>query len=102
MSKIYFADEVEDGCYDLDYFREYMQDNGLSEMKLFEAKRETGRDYFYCRKDDDVYDNSGSCGRFCDGYKPLNHKSGRCVHYGFCYTYTDKVKILRIKLKDQP
>jgi hypothetical protein len=37
------------------------------------------------------------CGKFCQQYKPLNGKNGRCKHYGYVYEQTDKVKLLKLK-----
>jgi hypothetical protein len=97
MSKLYFSEYDDEHCCDLAYHREYMEENEIKEMKLFEAKRDTGNDYFYCKKFQDIGEVSKSCGKYCDAYKPNNGKSGRCKHYGYCYEQTDIVKILRLK-----
>jgi len=73
-----------------------MVENQLSELRLFEAKRETGTDMFYCEKYEEVgYKGVGSCGKICRGYKPRNKKSGACRHLGTLYEQTDKIKILK-------
>jgi len=30
------------------------------------------------------------------GYKPNNGKNGRCKHYGYCYTQTEKELVIEI------
>jgi len=92
--KLYFSECDDEHCYHLAYHKEYMKENELKEMKVFEAKRETGTDYFYCKKFNDIGEVGESCGKFCDAYKPNNGKNGRCKHYGYCYVPTDKVILL--------
>lgn len=89
MSKFYFQ-KNDENCYSLDYHRDYMKDNGLNELELFEAKRETGAGYFFCKEFMEVGEVGEGCGRFCEKYQPNNGKNGRCKHYGYVYEQTDK------------
>ena len=94
MPKFYFSD-LEDSSYHLSYWKEYMKDNLLTEIKLFEAKVDFGNGYFYCQELG-ILDEVGNewCGKLCRSYKPRNGKNGRCRHSGHTYDQTDKVKIL--------
>lgn len=94
--KLYFPKGDEGSCYQLEYWREYMKENNLSEIELFEAKRETGSGYFFCKEFLEIGEVSeGGCGKTCEKYKPNNGKNGRCKHYGYTYEYTDKKLILK-------
>ena len=92
--KLYFKHDDE-GCYTLNHHQEYMKDNFIDEMILFEAKRETGMGYFYCREYGEIGEVGEGCGKLCDGYKPNNGKNGRCKHYGWCYEQTENKFILK-------
>ncbi|MEM4271259.1 MAG: hypothetical protein QXO70_04165 [Candidatus Pacearchaeota archaeon] len=96
MAKLYFSKEHDDFCYQLDYWKEYMKKNNLKEIKLNEAKRESGTGYFFCKEFQEVGDVSESCGKFCEKYKPNNGKNGRCKHYGYIYDSTEKEITLKI------
>ncbi len=96
MAKMYFLKGDEYVCYKLDHWKNYMADNELKEVELFEAKRETETGYFYCKEFGEVGSVNEGCGKFCEKYKPNNGKNGRCKHYGYCYeALTDKVIVLR-------
>ena len=94
MKKLYFHELDDECCYHLDSILDYMKENEISELKIFEAKRETGSDYFYCKYYDCAAEKNGECGKMCDGYQPRNGKSGICRHTGYCYEQTDKWKML--------
>jgi len=100
MAKFYFLRHNEDVCYQIGYWKEYMADNELKEIELYEAKRETGSGHFFCKEFQEIGDVGEGCGRFCDKYKPNNGKNGRCKHYGYCYEPTDKKIILKLKDND--
>ena len=96
MSKLYFRNLDDERCYDLQAHEDYMRENELIELVLYEAKRETGVDYFYCRMFEEVGER-GVCGFYnCAKYKANNGKSGRCKHYGYCYEKTNKKFILKL------
>lgn len=94
MPKMYFQ-KHDECCYTLDYHREYMQDNNLKQLELFEAKRETVTGYFFCKEYQETGE-TGNCGKQCDKYSPNNGKNGRCKHYGYTYEQTDKKLMLYI------
>jgi len=92
--KLYF-DKDGESCYPLEHYLEVMKEFDLKEMELFEAKREIGSEYFFCKEYQEVGETRESCGKSCEGYKPNNGKSGRCKHYGYVYEATDTKIILR-------
>ena len=94
--KLYFQ-KYDERCYTLEYHRQYMIENNLKELQLFEAKRETGSDYFYCKHYQEIGEVGEGCGKLCDSYRPLNGKNGRCSHYGYVYEQTDQLLILSEK-----
>lgn len=97
MGKLYFRDDDEN-CYDLDEHLDYMVENCISEMDVFEAKIEHGTGYFFCIEFQEVGEVNATCGRMCGKYIPRNGKSGICKHYGFVYEQTDKKQTLKIEL----
>ena len=96
----YFREDDDEFCYTEETIKEYMQENFIKEMVIYEAKRETGTGYFFCKEYSETGEIGESCGRLCKDYKPLNGKNGRCVHYGWPYEQTDKSKILKINLPE--
>jgi hypothetical protein len=72
-----------------------MKDNGLAELKLFEAERELNSGFFFCKEFHEVGEVGESCGKLCEKYAPLNGKNGRCKHSGFVYEQTDRVKNIK-------
>ena len=87
MSKYYFCDLDDDGCFPLEHWRELMKENGVDKTILYEAKRETNCGYFFCREYQEITEKDGmTCGkRHCKDYSPRNGKSGICKH-NFRYT----------------
>jgi hypothetical protein len=103
MAKYYFQ-KHDENCYTLDYHKEYMKENGIDTMEVYEAKQETGTGYFYCTESQESYETKdfwgvSNCGKECTTYKPRNGKNGRCKNHQNTYEQTDKVKILTIKNK---
>jgi hypothetical protein len=98
--KYYFADWDEETCYPIENHQEYMEDNDIPEMKIFEAKMVTNEGYFYCTLYQETGEVSdGRCGKFCDGYKPRNGKNWRCRHSKNTYEPTDKFILLTNQIK---
>ncbi len=96
MAKLYFQKDDE-CCYGLDHHKDYMRENDLQELELFEAKRETGTGMFFCKEFGEIGDVSErSCGKQCEKYNARNGKSGRCKYSGYCYEQTDTIKVLHI------
>lgn len=96
MGKKYFKSIDSEFANEIDYWKDYMETNGLKELELFEAERDTGSGYFFCKHHFEVGTVNESCGKQCKQYEPNNGKNGRCKHYGYCYTPTDKKIILKI------
>jgi len=95
MSKYFFQNRG-DNCYTIEYWKQYMKDNGISEMAVYEAKRDVGSGYFYCDKLEEVGESGEGCGKSCKYYQPRNKKNGICKHAKPTYEQTDKVKILKL------
>lgn len=95
MAKYYFQKHDED-CYTRQYHLDYMQENGLTEMKVFEAIRDVGVDYFYCKYHCLIGTTDDCCGKYnCEQYEPRNKISGICKHYGYCYSQGKEVILKR-------
>lgn len=97
MSKFYFTGNRDDGCYSKNYFLDYMRENKINQIEVFEAKPVFNIGMFYCKKHDEICEVGECCGKYwCDNYDPLNRKNGRCKHYGYVYDQTDKKKIIKL------
>ena len=94
--KYYFWEDDDERCYRKKDIIQDIKENGLTELKIFEAKRELGNDYFWCTEYQEIGETKESCGRFCDMYKPRNGKNGRCRFSGHCYEPTEKFEIFKI------
>lgn len=99
--KLYYCPQVSD-TYILpiqgwhEYLRSIFYPSGET-VTLHEAKRITGDDYFFCRKNGEVGEVGQGCGKQCDDYAPRNGKNGRCRHSGYCYDMTDKTITITLK-----
>lgn len=82
--KKYFS-ILDDLCYSKDFIIDEMKINGMTEINVSEATRETGSDYFFCQENLEVGTVGEYCGKQCNDYKPRNGKSGCCKNRGFCY-----------------
>ena len=81
--KNYFFESDSEICYPEFYFKDYMKREGISELKVFEAKRETNTGYFWCKVNLEIGEVGEGCGNICPDYKPRNGKKGRCLFSGF-------------------
>ena len=83
-------------AYPIEYWKEYMEENELYEIKLSKAVIEYNTEYFFCREFHEVglKENSG-CGKDCEKYSPRNGKNGRCKHSANCYTRSDEEIVLK-------
>lgn len=97
MAKFYFREDNDERCYLKKQIIEDMKEEGIIELKIFEAEINIGEGFFYCSKIGDAGEVGEGCGKFCKDYKPRNGKNGRCVHSGYCYDKTDKFEIIRLK-----
>lgn len=95
IMKFYFREDDDERCYREKDILEDMRENGLTELKVFEAKRELANDYFWCSASQEAGIIGDGCGRFCLEYKPRNRKNGRCCFSGHCYEPTEKSIILK-------
>ena len=94
--KLYFSEYSEE-CFTKDYWKWYLEDNNLSEIKLFEAVPDFGNGYFYCQEYGEIGEVSDkSCGKQCEFYKPRNGKNGRCRFSASTHGQGDKFIILKV------
>jgi hypothetical protein len=100
--KHYFLEAVieeddEVWCAYLPTIKEEMRERGLTEAKVFEAKRcKANDDFIYC-EDALAWGDKGECGKICDSYSPRNGKNGCCKYLSYGYEPIDKIKILKHK-----
>lgn len=86
--KLYFSDFDEEKAYDLDHIIEEMKERELTECKVAIAIKDTDKNYFFCRADQEVCikpPEGNPCGKECRFYKPRNGKNGCCKFRGFYY-----------------
>jgi hypothetical protein len=95
--KLYF-DKSGEVAHSIEYWESYMKKHLIEELELFEAKRVTGSDYFWCKAVEEVGEK-GECGKQCKDYKPYNGVSGMCRHNGYLYESTGKSFVHRVKLE---
>jgi len=93
----FFFREDDASCWKLDAHVDYMLFNGITEMDLYLAERETKAPYFFCRHFGEVGEKSeGGCGNLCKAYIARNGKGGCCKHYGYTYNQTDICFVLKL------
>jgi len=100
IMKYYFRDVDDENCYTLSHWRNYLKENGLNEIKLFEAERIKSSDteYFYCHVVGETgLKGENTCGRNCENYIPCNGKTGKCKFYGNTYEAKENFIILKNK-----
>ena len=73
--KLYFREDNEEVCYLKKDILEDMKEEGISTLKIIEAKRITGEPYFWCTVNQEVGQVGQGCGRLCSQYKPRNGKN---------------------------
>ena len=87
-AKFYFTELDETRCFTLVNIIQDMLEQGSDKLKVWEAIRETGSDYFYCKAFETVGmkgEHYDKCGKECDQYIPRNGKSGLCKFKSHCY-----------------
>ena len=78
--QLYFELGNEEYCYPLEHFEDRIND-GEKEIHLVLAKRDFGSGHMWCKDMGEGIDRrDGTCGKFCESYKPRNGKSGRCFY----------------------
>ena len=94
--KLYF-ERGSELCYTKAAILERLKEQGLRQVEVFEAEKESVPGFRWCRYKGDMIE-TGSCDRSCEGYNPCNGRSGRCMHLGNnFYTPTDKKVIIKLK-----
>lgn len=85
--KLYFSSLYsEERCFELQDHIDYMLDEGLNELELTEAEKDTSSGYGWCGDVEDFLDLSDNpCGKHCTSYKPINGRNGKCRWKGDCY-----------------
>ena len=96
MSKYYFS-EHDENCYPLQYWIDYVKDNEIPELTVYEARSDKNTDYMFCKENQEVGEK-GNCGKQCDDYKPKNGKSGACIYLGKVYEKTNIKKTIKLLL----
>lgn len=94
MKKLYFENEDSEHCYSEAYFQRKMEEDGLSEMEVFEAVKSKDKYFIYC-KAVQTCGEASECGKNCDDYAPKNGKSGCCKNRGTMYDYGFDVTLYR-------
>jgi hypothetical protein len=90
-TKYYFRKEDSERCYTIDKHMDDAREEGLTEITLFEAKRQKLHDFIYCHAVDECGEK-GECGKCCGDYQPRNGKSGMCKNQGLLYEPSKEVK----------
>lgn len=94
--KLYFSEFNDEVCSTIAIHKSEMEEMNITEMVLFEARRETNSDYFWCKEFKEIGEkDQDTCGKYCSKYEPKNGKSGCCKHYGYMYEHTELAKILK-------
>lgn len=107
MKKLYWSEIDEERIYTKDHFINEMKELGLSELKIYETRKEKIPGVFYCSYHADFCDVSdpadNPCGKLnCDQYSPCNGKNGRCrYHDPYSNEATDKFIILKLKQEEK-
>lgn len=97
MSKYFFESQDSENCYTIDYFKEQLKDNDLTEMQAYPAKIMIGSGFYYCKElDVSGESNDGECGKWCEHYEPRNSKNGRCVNSSLPYEASEKPITIKI------
>lgn len=93
--KHYFRTQDDELCYSETYFQSFMKQQNLSEIELFEAKRQYGSDFFWCAVVQEAGEK-GHCSE-CKDYVPLNGVKGICKYNKPVYEPENKPTILKRK-----
>ena len=96
-TKFYFQHNDSEMCMTRAYFDNYMEQNKLTKMEVFEAKPIIlGNGIFWCKKHSFCgEDTKETCGTTnCEAYTPRNKINGVCKHHTrWFYTYGNKITI---------
>jgi len=92
MAKYYFINRDDEYCADIESVKDFMRFNEMKEIEVFEAKRDLGSDFLFCK----FYwaaGEKGICGNVCEKYDPRNGKNGICIYNAPVYERGNKIKI---------
>ena len=64
MATFYFREDIDECCFTKKQIIEDMKEEGLTELKIFEAKRVTGESYFWCSVNQEVGEKGEGCGSY--------------------------------------
>ena len=96
--KYYFRNEDDERCYQKSVLLSDAKDEGLSEVELWEAKRQKIDGIFWCQAVDEACETMDTkCGNDCPDYSPKNGKSGMCRFKGMFYEPTGEKEIFKVK-----
>ena len=93
----YYFRKNDERCYTKEYHLDWMKDNELTEMEVYEAVPEHGTGMFTCAEFGEIGEVGEGCGKMCDMYQPRNGKNGICKSYRTPYGQTDKKITLKLK-----
>lgn len=94
-TKFYVAPYDEELVQTEKSIKEYMCENGITELEVYETERVNDTGYFFCRDSWEVGER-GYCGNQCKQYSPRNGKSGICKHLRQLFGATDKKVLIKI------
>lgn len=74
MTKYYFRKEESILCHPIEYFIDWMRENGVNEMTIYRAEIERNSGYFFCKHHGEVGEkNNTTCGKkWCNHYASRN------------------------------
>ena len=80
--QFYFKNEDAEVCYTEEYFKNYMEQEGITKIEVMQAVPDKEKGIFWCKHEAFCGDDSSeSCGKQCNAYAPRNGKSGCCKYY---------------------
>jgi hypothetical protein len=91
------ANKGSEYVYDLEHFKDILNDSDEEEIVLDVMQREINGDAMWCKKEGEfVVRGEDNCGkRNCNKYEPCNGKSGKCRHLTWCYIPSGKQVIIK-------
>lgn len=95
LSKLYFSELTAEIAYSKRHLVEIMKEYGLAELIVCQAVRDMNRQFFYCKKVDEV-GFRGYCGKECENYTPRNGKNGCCKYWRNTFEKSDKEQMLTL------
>jgi len=91
---MYFHPDNDENCFPIEEIKDMMRDDGVNELHVEKAIRDTGGGFYYCISYGDVGETSdGHCGSNCEKYIPRNGKSGICKSHRPTYVGGEKILI---------